>query len=120
MKKSAAKRQQYSMEIKQRALAMIRAGARAAQVSRELKIPDGAIGRWKRDGVKRGAEPNAESPTAANSTGRGGEITDALLFLRHAEREIMRMIQDQKIARPDPAHLLTLLALAALQKGIAK
>lgn len=118
-------RQQYSIAMKQQMAAMVRTGMKAADVGRELGVPAHVVTYAARNGIQRGstddqALPVVAVPKAANGIGSGGAITDALIYLRHAEKEILEMIRDGKIARPDQAHLLTLLALGAVQKSIAK
>ena len=119
-------RTQYPIELKQRAVAMMNTGMKAVDVAKELGIDGYLVNYWHRKGISRGAGqlganlPTVQTTKPVNGIGGGGAITDALIYLRHAEREIMDMVRDGKIARPDQAHLLTLLALGCIQKAIAK
>lgn len=124
------KRASYSVELKQKAQQMVASGMSHAEAARQLNVEPARVSKWAH-GFKRGTkgEALAKRPAAVlpevipkpiNGLGGGGELTDALIYLRHAEREIMEMVREEKISRPDPAHLLTLLALSALQKGLNK
>lgn len=126
-KPKAETRTQYPIALKQQAVAMVRSGMKFADVGRELKVGPSQVAYWVNRGISRGLKEGEPSelpvPVVAkpvNGIGAGGAITDALIYLRHAEREILEMIREGKISRPDQAHLLTLLALGALQKAIAK
>lgn len=117
----------YSEETKQQAVQMAASGISHAEIQRQLNLGAGVVAYWVQRNRKRSGELiPAKQAAAATGNGlasklrSGGEITDALLFLRQAEREIMEMVRDGKIARPDQAHLLTLLALGSLQKALAK
>src|SRR5262245_8652466 len=128
------KRASYPLALKQRAAQMVRSGMTCAAVARELQVDAARVVRWSRDEPMRGVKGERDKraagrvlavlpeviPKPVNGIGSGGEITDALIYLRHAERAIIEMVRDAKISRPDEAHLLTLLALATLQKGINK
>lgn len=124
-------------EIRDRALLLIDSGKTVTEAAREVNQKPATVNYWKtaRDkvrGVAVSARPriNGAIPMPLESFGNGtgraagintaGELADALIYLRHAEREIMEMVRDRKISRPDQAHLLTLLALGALQKSLAK
>lgn len=127
-KQKLEKRTQYSVDFKQRIVALASASDKShTEIAKENGIDAYLVSYWVRNGVRRGARESGASlpatierapPKLVNGIGSGGDITDALIYLRHAEREIMQMVRDGKIARPDQAHLLTLLALGALQKGV--
>lgn len=115
----------FPPELRQKAEQMIAAGGGLTDIARQLGVKAATVGYWKKTmdakGRPRVAASAAVQPAPmkqVNGIGSGGGITDALIYLRHAEREIMDMVRDGKIARPDQAHLLTLLALGALQKVI--
>ncbi len=122
-------RASYPIELKQQAAELVASGMTYAEAGRKLKVDPARVTKWAH-GFKRGVKgENLASkrlpaplpeviPKPINGLGGGGELTDALIYLRHAEREIMQMVREGKISRPDPAHLLTLLALACLQKGV--
>jgi transposase-like protein len=123
-------RTQYPLALKHQAVAMVRSGMKVAEVARQLNLHPTSVNYWRKNPIQRGVAEAPEddgkaqailpAPKATNGIGGGGAITDALIYLRHAEKEILEMIRDGKIQRPDPAHLLTLLALASVQKAITK
>lgn len=116
----------FSAEIKEKALQMIAGGMSLTDVGKQLKVKVATVSYWNMTSQGRSQKrPNkataVEQPAkAANGIGRTSAHTDALIFLRQAEREIMEMITDGKISRPDQAHLLTLLALGTLTKALGK
>lgn len=112
----------YPAELKDMATQMLASGMRQVDVARRLGVSAQAVQYWLKTRLTNGvATPAPEAKlTPAKAIGSGGAITDALIYLRHAETEIMEMVREGKISRPDQAHLLTLLALGALQKAIAK
>jgi len=111
-------------EVRQRALQLLASGLKPHEVSKQIKVKPATIAYWKSTNDRQRVPSTAVVQSApmkqANGIGSGGAITDALIYLRHAEKEIMDMVREGKINRPDQAHLLTLLALGALQKSIAK
>lgn len=122
-KPAQQERREYSIELKEQALAMHRSGTSIPDVARELKIPYVNVHYWVRNGVQRGVGTNVtvipanqqHQPRVVNAAQR-----DALIYLTHAEKKILDMIRDGKISKPDPAHLLTLLALTSLQEAMGK
>lgn len=117
----------YPDELRERGLQLIASGKKVPEVSRQLKVSPQTVHYWVKAAKQSGrvlSPPDVvqprEQPKPANGIGSGGAMTDALIYLRHAEKEIMDMVREGKISRPDQAHLLTLLALGALQKSIAK
>lgn len=113
----------FDPKIREEALQMLASGARIVDVARRVGVPIATVGYWKtahQGKTKRPIKAEGEVVKAVNGIGSGGAITDALIYLRHAEKEIMDMVRDGKIIRPDQAHLLTLLALGCLQKSINK
>lgn len=112
----------YPAELKDSATQMLASGMRQVDVARRLGVSTQAVQYWLKTRQTNGAATRSieAKPTPAKAIGSGGAITDALIYLRHAETEIMEMVREGKINRPDQAHLLTLLALGALQKAIAK
>ncbi|MDI3402931.1 helix-turn-helix domain-containing protein [Streptomyces cavernicola] len=62
---------QHSTSVRQRALSLLRGGAKNADVSRELNIPLGTISYWKHvDRAKRGECPGAHNPLCPRCDGR--------------------------------------------------
>ncbi|MFI6872080.1 helix-turn-helix domain-containing protein [Streptomyces sp. NPDC050400] len=60
----------HGTEVRQRALTLLRGGARNADVARALNIPAGTIGHWKHiDRAKRGECPAAHGPTCPRCHG---------------------------------------------------
>lgn len=119
--KKPAPNRHVPQEIKDKALAMLDAGKRITDVAREVKVHAQTIHYWKNARAKANGELlPAPKPAKGLAIGSGGDLTDALIYLRHAEREIMQMVKEEKIERPDQAHLLTLLALGSLQRSINK
>lgn len=112
----------YPDELREKALQMLESGKRVHEVAREFKLNPQTVYYWKSGKGKRNGTliPAGKPVTRVNGIGGGGEMQDALIYLRHAEREIMDMVKEGKIARPDQAHLLTLLALGALQKSLGR
>ncbi|QNS06837.1 helix-turn-helix domain-containing protein [Streptomyces xanthii] len=61
----------HSTEVRQRALILLRGGAKNADVARELNIPAGTVGAWKhKDRARRGECPGAHKPTCPRCDGR--------------------------------------------------
>ncbi|MFC9390781.1 helix-turn-helix domain-containing protein [Streptomyces venezuelae] len=61
----------HGTEVRQRALALLRGGAKNADVARELNVPQGTISYWKHaDRAKRGECPGRRSPLCPRCDGR--------------------------------------------------
>lgn len=61
----------HGTEVRQRALALLRGGAKNADVARELNVPKGTISYWKHeDRAKRGECPGRRSPLCPRCDGR--------------------------------------------------
>ncbi|MER5961788.1 helix-turn-helix domain-containing protein [Streptomyces sp. NPDC002057] len=61
----------YGADVRQRALTLLRGGARNADVARELNVPKGTISYWKHvDRAKRGECPGRRSPLCPQCDGR--------------------------------------------------
>ncbi|MFD8206385.1 helix-turn-helix domain-containing protein [Streptomyces sp. NPDC059695] len=61
----------HSTEVRQRALALLRDGAKNADVARKLNVPQGTISYWKhKDRAKRGECPGRHSPLCPRCDGR--------------------------------------------------
>lgn len=112
----------YPVEIRTEALQLVASGMRQHEVARKMKIGAAVLNYWVRQNRVKPSRPAAVPPTAkaSNGMGSGGAITDALIFLRHAEEEIMEQIRQRKILHLNESHLLPLLALAQMEKAIRK
>lgn len=123
------------IEIKRQAVQLARSGMKQADVARQLSVKRGLISYWLKNGVGDGtpaapALPVVITPQPAaarvqplksvNGIGAGGELTDALIYLRHCEKELIAMIREHKVDHIDEPNLLALLALCQLQKSINK
>ncbi|MFJ7042577.1 helix-turn-helix domain-containing protein [Streptomyces sp. NPDC101112] len=61
----------HSLEVRQRAVTLLRGGSKNADVARQLNIPLGTIGYWKHmDRAKRGECPGAHDPACPRCDGR--------------------------------------------------
>ncbi|MEV6806098.1 helix-turn-helix domain-containing protein [Streptomyces sp. NPDC051132] len=61
----------YSTEVRQKALTLLRGGARNADVAQHLHVPEGTIGYWKHlDRARRGECPGRHSPPCPRCDGR--------------------------------------------------
>lgn len=100
----------YSDAVKGQALALVDSGVGQSQAARQLKLTPQVVSFWVK---KRGKSPSSEP-------GATGAIRDAIAYLVHAEKKIMDMVRDGKINKPDPAHLLALLALGVLLEARGK
>ncbi|MET7753176.1 transposase [Streptomyces sp. NPDC005389] len=66
----------HGTEVRQRAVALLRGGARNADVARELNVPNGTISYWKHeDRAKRGECPGRPAPKCPRCDGR--EVDEA-------------------------------------------
>jgi len=121
-KPAQQERREYSIELKEQAITMHRTGVSIPDVARELQVPYVNVHYWVRNGVHRSAGSNVTVIPANQQQPRvvNGAQRDALIYLTHAEKKILDMIRDGKISKPDPAHLLTLLALTSLQEAMGK
>ncbi|MEV6250218.1 helix-turn-helix domain-containing protein [Streptomyces sp. NPDC051742] len=72
----------HGTEVRQRALTLLRGGAKNADVARELNVPRGTIGKWKHmDRAKRGECPGRPNPKCPRCDGRElDEVTYAYLL----------------------------------------
>lgn len=116
----------YPPEFKQKCLDLMASGMKPKDVAAQMGVETSSLYQW------RNKEPgeNASPPAAATVTPAGqlvpvatgaslnGLLRDVLIYLRHAEEDLMDRIRAGKLARPDSAHLLTLLALEELKKAI--
>ena len=114
----------FDSAVRQQGRQMLASGMRIVDVAAKLGVPVATVAYWRKAAniaprlrVPATADAGVAPIKSANGIGSAGAITDALIYLRHAEKEIMDMVRDGKITRPDQAHLLTLLALGALQKS---
>lgn len=89
------------------------AGKKIKDIERQLGVSNGALYDWQKK--LKGKPGKTTSRSAA-----GADVSDALIYLTQAEQKIVEMVRQGKIARPDPAHLLTLLALGVLREATAK
>ncbi|MEU8544480.1 helix-turn-helix domain-containing protein [Streptomyces sp. NPDC048717] len=66
----------HGTEVRQRALTLLRGGAKNADVARELNVPRGTISYWKHeDRAKRGECPGRHAPTCPRCDGRALDET---------------------------------------------
>lgn len=107
--KNPQPRQTYPIELKQRAVKLVRSGKRIVDAAFEVGVDRRLVNKWVAEGVKRGAaRTNLQAPL--NSNGISRDVQDVLIYVRHAERAITEMMRDGKLIRLDKAHRLILLA----------
>ena len=126
-----------SDEAKQAALAELAAGGKAKAIAKRLGVSDAALYWWRKK-----ANGNEYPSTTARrkGNGKGGAVVvvgapvdtserigvlqqqsamrDATIFLRKAKHELLDGIRAGNIDDLDSSHLLSLLALKALQGGV--
>jgi transposase-like protein len=115
-------------EQKAAALQELAAGGKAKEIAARLGITDAAVYLWRKNGAGTPKTNGARThqvvvsralplPAPAGAVELQHAARDATLLLRKAKSELMGGIRTGRIADLDQAHLLSLLALSALQGG---
>lgn len=107
----------YSPEIRARAIELFKQGRRIHQIAAELNLSakKATVSYWinafkKTNGTKGELIPAANVVPVTSSS----DLHAAITLLRRMDKEITRLIRQNKIERADNAHLLGQLALRAL------
>lgn len=106
--KKASTGRHFTAEEKAKALEMVDRGMTYKKAGEAVGSSGSSVANWDKERREGGIVPKDRSASAQVPK-------DALVYLRHAKAEINKALRSGRIKEMDRAHLLTLLALDALE-----